>query len=360
MMKLRLCFLICLLLAAPASLLAQPEIPPPAEPGPTLARVQARGQVVCGVNEDVFGFGFLNPNTGSITGINVDFCAAVAAAVFGDSTAVDLRLLAFDAAPDALLSGELDLALLHNFTHTLAADSSVKLAFGPPLFYDGQSIMVRADSGIEGWPDVNGETICTVGGVAETSIRDALTERGLRYDLLTFPSIGAMQEAFLAGRCTVQTLERSILEIRRQMTDVPTDYVVWEQPFTRVVKGPVYRYGDKQWSAIINWTLWGLIHAEELGITSENLSMRLRQPGETDDAYIARVGRSTALLLDDTLGIGSRLGLANNFMVPVIRQVGNYGEIYNRHLGASSALPISRSLNNLWGRGGLLQAPPWR
>lgn len=350
--------LILLLLSLPPVLAAQDA---PRQPGPLLKAVQERGQLVCGVNEDVFGFGFLNPNTGDITGLYVDLCGAIATAIFGDPVAAELRLLPLNSSTDMLLAGEVDILLLHDLGMNLTGDSSTELKYGPFVFYDGQSFMVRADTGIETWDDLNGETICTVGGTpAETSLREEMAERGLNYDLLTFPTIQAMQEAFLAGRCNAQTLERSILEIRRQTTDAPGEYIVWEQPFTRSGRGPIYRYGDKQWEAIIDWTLWGLMYAEQAGITSQNIDDYIRRDGESDDAYRARVGLSAALLVDPALGLGGALGLPNDFMATVIRRKGNYGEIYDRHLGPGSDLPIARSLNALWDDGGLLQPPPWR
>jgi general L-amino acid transport system substrate-binding protein len=221
--------------------------------------------------------------------------------------------------------------------------------------------MVRIDSRIETWEDLDEQTICTLDeSDDEINLASAMSERGLSYDLQTFQTPAAMQEAFLAGRCNAQTLARALLEIRRQSTDDPTAYVVWEMPFTRVAIAPVYRYGDQQWSSIVDWTIWGLIYAEELGITSENIDEFLRIEGEEDENYTERVGLPVARLLDSGLGLGGDLGLTNNFMVEVIRQVGNYGEIYNRWLGPSSSLPIERSLNALWSEGGLIFSPLWQ
>ncbi len=355
---LALLVMIVLLVAVPP---LRGQTPTPEPPGPTLAAVLTRGQLICGVNGDIFGFGFLNPNTGDITGIHVDFCTAIAVAIFGDVAAVDYRLQPINTPPTSLLNGQVDVMLLHSLTRNLTEDSSTALQFGPFIFYDGQSVMVRFDSGIATWEDLSGETICTIAGTpAEANIQAEMQRRGLPFDLLTFDSGAAVQEAFQSGRCDAQTLERSLLEIRRQSTEIPADYVVWEQPFTRTGQGVLLRYGDKQWEAIVNWTLWGLIHAEELGINSRNVGEFVRREGETDEAYTARVGLPIAQFLDISLGTGSRLGLPGDFMVEVIRQVGNYAEIYNRHLGPESALPMTRGLNELWQNGGLLEAPPWR
>ncbi len=350
-----------ILLSGTTLLLAQDAPTAELEIGPTLATVLARGQLTCGVNEDVFGFGFLNPNTGDITGIDVELCTAIATAIFGDPTALDLRLLPLKTPPSDLLSGELDVALLHDLALNLTQDSNAGLDFGPVTFFDGQSIMVRRDSEIETWDDLSGETICAIADtLAASNLSNEMAVRNLRFELLTFGDAQAVQEAFLAGRCNVQTSERSLLEIRRQTTDVPDDFVVWEVPFTRIGKGPVYRYGDKQWSAIVDWTMNGLIYAEELGINSSNVMDFARIEGEDEEAYVNRVGIARARLLDVAVETSIRLGLAPNFIVPVIRELGNYGEIYDRHLGPTSALPINRSLNALWINGGLLESASWQ
>lgn len=336
------------------------EPPTPVPPGQTLSAILARGQVVCGVNEEVFGFGFLNPNTGNITGLYVDFCRALATAVFGDPAAVELRLQTSGSPPDLLVSGELDVLMVRDNVQTLSSDSSGGLQFGPPLFNDGQSFMMPVESGIAAWEDLDEQTLCTLRGQPEANLIAALSQRDLIYDLLTFDSVQTMQEAFFTGRCNVQSLDRSLLEIRRQSTGDPDRYLVWETPFTRSAVGPLYRYGDQQWANIVNWTVWGLMHAEALGVSSETVDTLLRREGETDVVYLARVGQPVASMLDAALGLGQRLGLANDFMVPIIRQIGNYGEMYQRSLGPQSALPIARGLNALWTEGGVLYAPPWQ
>lgn len=350
------------LLVAPALLAQQTEEPTnTVEPGPTLRTVQSRGLLTCGINEDLFGFGFLNPNTGAITGIFADFCTAIATAIFNDPLALDYQLLPDGASADALISGEIDVMFLRSLSQHFSNDAGTPLEFGPTMFFDGLSVMVRSDSGVADWDTLEGETLCTLAGPpTETALRDEMQRRGMTSELLTFNTHPTLREAFLSGRCDVQILDRSLLELQRQSTDVPADFLVWEVPFTRFRLGPVYHYGDKQWASIVDWTLRGLIRAEELDITSQNIGNLLRIEGESDDAYLARVGEETARLIDGTFGLGEQLGLPDNFMAGVIRQVGNYGEIYNRHLGPLSALPISRGLNGLWRDGGSIDAPPWR
>jgi general L-amino acid transport system substrate-binding protein len=355
--------LMLLMFIGPSLTSAQQFIPPTPTPMPdsTLATVLTRGQLICGVNQEIFGFGFLNPNTGSISGIYVDFCRALATAIFRDAGAIDLRLQTVDTPPNALLSGQLDVLFVQNTIENLTQDAQGGLDFGPPVFYDGLSIMVRIDSRIETWEDLDEQTICTLAGSDdEANLAAAMSQRGLSYDLQSLDTPAEMQEAFLAGRCNAQTLARSLLEIRRQSTDDPSAYTVWSQPFTRAAIAPVYRYGDQQWSSIVDWTVWGLIYAEELGIGSENIDEFLRLENETDENYTNRVGLPVARLLDPFLGLGGTLGLTSDFMTEVIRQVGNYGEIYSRSLGSESALLIERSLNALWSDGGLIFSPLWR
>jgi general L-amino acid transport system substrate-binding protein len=357
----RVIVLVTLAIALTFPAVAQDDEPTDIPIGPTLAAVQARGQVICGINDNLFGFGFLNPNTGNITGIYVDFCRAITTAVLGDPAAVDLRLQAYGTPPTPLLDGELDVLLVQHLTQTLSQDTIPGLAFGAPVFYDGQTVMVRLESGIESWENLDGQTICVQqDSLAQDNFVAEMARRGLSYDLLALASPLEMHEAFLVGRCSAQTNDRSLLEIRRSSTDDPFSYAVWNEPFTRVPIAPIYRYDDEQWANIVNWTLWGLIHAEALGITSETIDTLVREQDENDEAYLLRVGAPTARLLDPTFGIGSRLGLTNDFMVTVIRQVGNYGEIYERSLGPSSALPVERSINALWLDNGLIAAPEWR
>lgn len=347
----------------PLTVSGQDGAAPPAEPGPMLRAVQARGLLVCGINEDLFGFGFLNPNTGAITGLFVDLCTAIATAVFDDPLAVDYRLLADGTSVDVLLADDTppDVIFLRSLSLAFTEAVDTRLDFGPTIYFDGQSIMLREGTSNEAWSELEGETICTLAGTpAEYNIRHEIAARDIPVEILTFPALADLREAFNAGRCDAQTLDRILLELQRQSTDVPGDYVVWSTPFTRSGLAPVYQYGDKQWAAIVNWTLRGLIRAEELGLDGENVTDFLRLPDELDVDYINRVGPEVAGMVDPSLGLGGQLGLANDFMVSVLKQVGNYGTIYERHLGPNSTLPISRSLNNLWTNGGILGAPPWR
>ncbi len=351
----------CAALLLPGFALAQEARPPALLPGPTLAQVLARGEVVCGVNEEVFGFGFLNPNTGDITGLYVELCRAIATAVFGDPAALDLRLRAYGSPADDLLAGELDVIFDHGLARALATDARSGLAFGAPVFYDGLALMQRSGAGLATLDDLNGHSVCVVADTAAyDSLRAAHDSRGATFELVALESLPAMYAAFESGRCETQVAPRSLLEIRRWSSADPAAVSVWETPFTLAPVTPVYRWGDEQWAGIVNWTLWGLIQAEITGITSVNLAGFLRAGAETDDAYTARVGLPAARLLDPALGAGAALGLQNDFMARVLSRVGSYGEIYDRSLGPNAGVPLARGINRLARDGGLLDSPPWR
>jgi general L-amino acid transport system substrate-binding protein len=342
-----------------------------APPGPTLNAIQSRRNLLCGVNQDLFGFGFLDPNTGNVSGFDVDFCHAIAAAVLGDSTLVSLQVYSTTAdGEDALRSGAIDV-LMHNVTWTLSDDAQ-NLVFGPVNFYGGQTIMVRSDSTYDDWPQLDGKTICVVtGSVAEDQVLRYMQSKGLAGNLLSVAALNDGRQALDDGRCDAVSGNVVDLSALRQRSGDSIAYNVWQnssQFYTHEPFAPVIRADDDQWETIIDWTFLGLIEAEQLGISSETLQTLVRQPIpndtqgalEADTDYIARVGPEVARFLDANFGIGYLLGLQPNFMAEVIRQVGNYGEIYNRHLGPIGELPIERGLNNLVRNGGLLYAPGWQ
>jgi general L-amino acid transport system substrate-binding protein len=334
--------------------------PTPMPISPTLAAVQARGQVICGIDEEVFGFGFLNPNTGDISGLQVDFCRALAVASIGEAEAVDYRLHLLDAAPADIIAEGVDVLFHHTFTPTLMQQPGLDIGRAV-VFYDGSTVMLEGAGRLAEWAELGGTTVCTVADSA--SARDfaaQMAQQELTYDEAAFASISEMRIAFFDGMCSAQVLDRSLLEIIRFSTDAPDSYTIWPTPFTRRTLTPLYPYGDEQWGDLVDWTLWGLIQAEKLGVSSLNIDDMVRQDGENAEDYVERVGQPIVRLLDAEVGLGSSLGLANGFMAEVIRQVGNYGEIYDRHLGPDSALPVERGLNALWANGGLLDAPAWQ
>ncbi len=347
---------VCILCLLIAPLLSAQDAAPP--DSPILSSVLSRGQLTCGIDEEVFGFGFLNPNTGDISGIQVDLCRAVAAALLGEAKAIDLRLHTLDdSLPAALAEGDLDLLFSHNFAFDIADLSSAGLSQGHAvIFYDGATVMVRSSTQVQDWPDLDAVTVCVqTDSPTALNFETELERHNVEVDLLDFGTIQEMSAAFFDGRCTALVLNRSLLEIIRQSSDTPADYSIWTRPFTLRPLTALYPAGDEQWTRIVDATLWGLIEAEALDVNSQNVDQLMLQSEETEDDYVARVGQPIAALLNNDLG----LGLAPDFMVPVIREVGNYGEIYDRYLGPDSSLPIDRSLNELWFRGGLLSAPDW-
>jgi general L-amino acid transport system substrate-binding protein len=330
--------------------------------GGTLQLVRDRGTLICGVNQELFGFGYLDPNTSQITGFDVDFCRAFAVAIFGEATAENLQLSPQTAQTrlPAVATGEIDV-LVRNTTYTLSRDTEAGLDFGPTTFYDGQSIMVPAGMGYDSWESLDGATICTTSGTTtEKNITDQMDQRGLGYELLQFESTADTNSAFIDGRCDVETSDRSQLEALRAASPNPAAYTVWVETFSKEPLGPVYRQNDSQWADVIDWTVFGMIQAEELGINSQNIDSFLRQDGESDEDYTARVGAQVAYVVDAQLGLGNLLGLEKDFMVNVIRQVGNYGEVYERYFSLDGPLPIVRGQNELWSNGGLIYAPAWR
>lgn len=350
--------LLFLLPLAAVTILAQAQDEVTAPLGPTMAAVQARGQLICAVDEEVYGFGFLNPNTGEISGLQVDICRALAVATAGDANAVDLRLHPMDTAPADMINAGADVSFHHTYTQSPSEGPVSGLDVGlAAIYYDGVSLMVDGATPISKLEDLKDATVCTVADSLSAQELDAQMKwRELDYDAVSFPTIAEMRAAFEDGRCVAQVLDRSLLEIIRQSMDNPGPFVVWSLPLTNRPVLPILADGDVQWKAIVDWTIWGLIEAEKLGITSQNIDQFMRRSTESDTAYLNRVGESAAQLI----GLGSSLGLTDGFMAQVIAEVGNYGEIYDRNLGPDSALVIDRGLNALWRDGGLLEAPTWR
>jgi general L-amino acid transport system substrate-binding protein len=358
---LRFCCLILVMLSGMMVVTAQEPTPIPA--GPTLNSVLSRGQVNCGVNQDLPGFGYLDPNTGAVTGFDVDFCRALGAAIFGDATAANLLLYSGQDGIAALQQGEIDV-LFHNMTWTPALDGN-GLEFGPINYYNGQTIMVRVESGIAEWADLAGKTVCVTNNTnAATSLTEMLTKRGVSAQVLPLDTYEAARDALSDGRCDAQSADRVQLALLQQQSGTPDAFEIWEgtdRLYTHEPFAPMYRYGDQQWGAIVDWTVLGLIQAEQIGVSSENIGTLMQTEGEPNPNYISRVGQNVAHLLNTSLDAPNNLGLNPIFMVDVIREVGNYGEIFNRNLGVDlGELKLLRGLNNLAENGGLLYAPDWR
>ena len=317
--------------------------------GEITARVLERGELICGANATLPGFGVVN-DAGEYNGFDVDFCRAVAAAILGDANAVSIRPLTAAERPTALASGEIDM-LSRNTTWTLSRDTEWGSTFAPTTFYDGQGIMVNVEDGIEGLEDLEDEVICTnAGTTTELNITDAMSKLDLDFELQTFQDFDAVMDAFYAGRCTAVTTDTSGLISRKAVAPDPGSLQILPTVISKEPLGPVSSQSDPQFADIIAWTIFGMISAEEFGITSENVGDFVG----SEDPSIQR------LLGGGDTPVGSYLGIPNDFMVTVIEQVGNYGEVFDRNLGPETVFGLSRGVNALWTDGGLLYAPPFR
>ncbi len=320
-----------------------------AEVGEITQRVLDRGELICGVNDRLPGFGTVN-DAGEYSGFDVDVCRAVAAAILGDANAVQFRPLTAAERPTALASGEIDM-MVRNTTWTLSRDTEWGAIFQATTFYDGQGVMVELDAGIESLEDLEGETICTnAGTTTELNITDAMSSRDLDFELQTFQDFDGALDAFYAGRCAAVTTDKSGLIARKAVAPDPGSLRILDVTLSKEPLGPLSPQSDPQFSDIIQWTVFGMINAEEFGISSENVGDFL----DSEDPSIQRL-----LGVGDTPA-GSYLGIPNDFMVEVISQVGNYGEVFDRNLGPETIFGLDRGVNALWTEGGLMYAPPFR
>ena len=316
-----------------------------------LADVQARGQLICGVNGALPGFSFLDEATGENTGFDADFCRAVAAAVLGDPELVEFRSVATDQRGPLLQSGDIDV-LIRNTTWTVSRDTSWGL-FGPTTFYDGQAIMVNSTlTDATEIDELAGATVCVqTGTTTELNLTDRL---GDSITPATFPEIDPTYAAYEEGRCDAVTSDRSQLVARRTAFENPDDHLILEEVMSKEPLGPVAPLGDDQWFNVIKWVVYATIEAEEQGITQANVADMV----ETSTNPV--VQRLLGVTPEGAEPFESGLGLEPDWAVNVITAVGNYGEIYERNLGAGTPFALERGLNSLWTDGGLLYAPPYR
>jgi general L-amino acid transport system substrate-binding protein len=330
----------------------QQEAEQPPERGQILQEVMDRGQLICGVNDAVPGFGFVEPD-GSFSGFDVDFCRAVAAAVLGDATAVQFVPLTAEARLTALQTGEIDV-LIRNTTWTISRDASSGLSFATTTFYDGQGMMVRAADGFETIDDLEGATICVLQG---TTTELNLADRLPNSTPLGFEDNETLQAAFIEERCDGWTSDKSQLAARRsaypESAGGPESLVILDETFSKEPLGPLTIDNDSQWFDVVNWTAIGMILADEKGITSQNIDDFIADPGDAETARLLGVSFEGGEIFDPGLGISP------DFMQDVIRQVGNYDEVYQANI-TPIGIPREGTLNASWLNGGLIYAPPWR
>ncbi|MFT4618614.1 MAG: general L-amino acid transport system substrate-binding protein [Minisyncoccia bacterium] len=319
--------------------------------GGRLAAVQAAGVLECGGNDTLPGFGIIDAD-GSFSGFDIDFCKVIAAAVLGDSEAVNVTPLVAAQRFPTLQSGEIDV-LIRNTTWTASRDGAEQANFLQTTFFDGQGFMVRADSGIASIADASNTTICVLTGTTTLlNMNAVLGDRGIPFTALEFESNDELQPAFVAEQCEVWTSDASQLAAFAATLDVDT--AILPDIISKEPLGPVVADGDTEWAQAVNWAVMATIQAEEFGITSANI-------GSFADSEDSGIRRFLGLPIDD--GDGNEviaevgLGLPTDFASNIISQVGNYGEIFERNL---APLSLSRGPNALWTDGGLMYVPPFR
>ncbi len=314
----------------------------------TLDDVKAKGFVQCGVSQGLPGFS--NPDSaGNWTGIDVDVCRAVAAAVFGDASKVKYTPLSAKERFTALQSGEIDI-LSRNTTWTATRDTSLGLNFAGVNYYDGQGFMVRKDLNVKSALELSGASVCTnTGTTTELNVADYFRANKLEYEIVAFEKADEVVAAYDAGRCDVYTTDQSGLYAQRLKLTNPADHVVLPEIISKEPLGPVVRQGDDQWFNLVKWTHFAMVNAEELGITSANVD----EMKGSDNPAVKRV-------LGTEGEFGTALGVSNDWAYNIIKQVGNYAETFDRNVGPDTPLAISRGVNDLWTRGGLQYAPPIR
>ena len=315
----------------------------------TLDAVKAKGFVQCGVSQGLPGFSNAD-DAGNWTGLDVEMCRAVAAAIFGDGSKVKFSPLSAKQRFTALSSGEIDI-LSRNTTWTMTRDTQLGLNFAGVNYYDGQGMMVPTALGVKSATELDGANICTnTGTTTELNITDYFRSNKMSFNLIAFEKADEVVAAYDAGRCDVYTTDRSGLAAQRGKLTKPDSHVVLPEIISKEPLGPVVRQGDDQWFNIVRWTLNALINAEELGITQANAKARLRG---TENPAIKR-------LLGSEGKFGEELGLSNDWALNAIIAVGNYGESYERNVGPNTPLKLDRGVNALWSDGGILYAAPIR
>jgi general L-amino acid transport system substrate-binding protein len=315
----------------------------------TLGEVRQRGELVCGVNPGLPGFA-IPDEQGNWTGFDIGYCRAIAAAVFGDATRVRFVPLSARDRFEALSAGDVDV-LLRNSTATMARDTMLELDFPAINYYDGQGFMVRKSLGVSSARELNGATVCVEGGTTtELNLADFFRANGIRYEPVVFGSAAETVDAYFNGRCDAYTTDASGLYAHRSRAPSPEDHVVLPEVVSKEPLGAAVRHGDNQWADIVRWVHFAMLNAEEQGITSQNVEERRR----SDQNPIVK------RLLGVEGSFGPMLGLEEEWAFDVIRQVGNYGEVFSRTIGDGSPFNIQRGLNALWTRGGLQYGHPIR
>jgi general L-amino acid transport system substrate-binding protein len=320
--------------------------------GKDLDAIKARGNLVCGVMVGTAGFGMAD-SQGKWVGIDIDVCRAVAAALFGDSEKVKYVPLTSQQRFTALQSGEVDL-LSNNTTETLTRDTALGLDFTAITYYDGQGFLVNKKLGVKSAKELNGATVCVAPGTTtELNLADYFRANKMTFKPVVIEKVEEVRAAFFSGRCDVYTNDSSSLYATRAANvpppAKPEDFIVLPEIISKEPLAPAVRHGDDQFADVVRWSQRAMIEAEEYGIDSKNVDEMLKSENPT----IKRI-------LGVTPGMGKALGVDEKWAYTIVKQVGNYGESFERNVGQGSILKIDRGLNNLWTKGGLQYAPPIR
>jgi general L-amino acid transport system substrate-binding protein len=314
----------------------------------TLAEVKARGHVIAGVNGGVFGFS-MPDEKGVWKGLDVDTAKAIAAAVFGDASKVKFKALTAVQRLPALQAKEIDV-LCRNTTQTLTRETKNGLNFVQVNYYDGQGFLVPKKLRVKSAKELGGATVCVLPGTTtELNAADYFRSNGIKWKPVVIEQTAELNKAFFAGRCDCLTSDVSQLAAQRSVSPDPKDYAILPEVISKEPLAPVVRHGDDQWYDIVNWTVMALIQAEEFGITSQNVDKMLKSKNPGIQRF-----------LGVSAGMGKALGLDDNWAYNIIKQVGNYSEIFERSVGPKTALGLERGLNALWTDGGLMYAAPFR
>jgi general L-amino acid transport system substrate-binding protein len=320
-----------------------------AQAGKDLDAIKARGQLICGVNTGVAGFAQAD-SQGKWVGLDVDVCRAVAAAVFGDSEKVKYVPTTAQQRFTALQSGEVDI-LARNTTVTLTRDTALGLDFTAVNYYDGQGFMVNKKLGVKSAKELNGATVCVQPGTTtELNLADYFRTNKMTFKPVVIEKVEEVRAAFFSGRCDVYTTDASgLYSTRAANAPNPDDYMVLPEIISKEPLAPAVRHGDNQFADIVRWSQYAMLEAEEYGISSKTVDEMLK----SENPSIKRI-------LGVTPGMGKALGVDEAWVVNIVKQVGNYGESFERNVGMGSPLKIDRGLNKLWTQGGIQCAPPIR
>lgn len=319
-----------------------------AQAGQSFDNIKKKGFVQCGVSTGIPGFSIAD-SKGQWQGLDVDVCKAVAAAVFGDASKHKMSPLTPQQRFTALQSGEVDV-LTRNTTQTLTRDTTLGLLGAGVNYYDSQGVMVRKDLGVKSAKELGGATVCVQPGTTtELNLADWFRANKLEFKPVVIEKYDEIVRAFQAGRCDAFTTDKSQLAGTRTSLDKPDNYVILPEDFSKEPLGPMVRQGDEQWFNVVRWVLFAMIEAEEYGITSKNV-----------DEMLKSTNPNVQRILGVTPGMGKNLGLDEKWAYNLIKQVGNYGESFDRNVGAGSALKLPRGLNEQWRKGGIMYAWPIR